>query len=68
MGGADHFAIGKGGFPSDLIAEVPDGFLEILDGLGAVVLEVGSPNVFHGVAEVESHVAGDLDALDAAGV
>jgi hypothetical protein len=49
--------------PFDFALDVPERFFEVL--LGAVVLEVGAPDVFDGVAEVEAHVFGDLDTLDA---
>ena len=51
--------------PANFIIDVPLGLLEILDGVPFVEM---APDVFDGVADVEVHMAGDFDTLDAAGV
>lgn len=45
----------------DLALDVPGGFAEVFDG---VLFEVAAPQILKCVAEIESHVLGDLDALD----
>ena len=47
---------------SDFSLNIPYCLFQVLD---RVVLQVAPPNVFERVAEVEGHVLGNLDALDA---
>jgi hypothetical protein len=48
--------------PVDFSDEKPLGFAKVLD---VIVLFTGTPDIFHGIAEVEVHVFGDLDTFDA---
>jgi hypothetical protein len=46
---------------TDLIVEVPDGFLEVFDGSTFIR---ASQNVLDAVAEVEAEMAGDLNGFN----
>jgi hypothetical protein len=48
--------------PLDLTVDVPNCFLQIF----YAALQVGAPDVLHGVTQTKVHVLGDLDALHAA--
>jgi hypothetical protein len=48
--------------PLDLVTDVKFRLFQILSG---VAFQVGAPDIFDRVPQIETHVPGDLDALDA---
>src|SRR5882757_4298132 len=56
-----YFSASALNFPLD----IPGGFSEVLD---VTALLVCTPEIFHGVADVEGHVLNHIDALHAGGI